>query len=124
MFDLLHREIARLRDELAERDETIRQLREALAGPPHRFPREWGLKPQGYAILNALYHAKHEWVQAKALFSAVRGLDDGEVQEPSTWLRPRLSQIRRKLPAIQIEGRRLVGYRLTPSDRAFLAPYV
>lgn len=112
----LHREIAMLRDRVAELEETLRQEREAFA-PAVVLPNEWRLSASETSLLLALYSAP--MIKNEGLFRIVSmGRHD-----PSDRLHQTvIAHTRKKLVpyGIAIENIHNVGFRLPAASKAIV----
>lgn len=118
--------VPRLLERLAEHEETIRQLRAALAPIAPAFPRAWRLSPRESTILAALVARRSSFVSRYALWLAIAapGADDQDPRIVDVYL----CRVRAKLRAlfglaepIETLRRGDTAWRLTPAALAELA---
>lgn len=118
MSDLLHREIALLRQQVEERDETILQLREKLIGA-FKLP-DWvpGLSPHEEALLRLL--VSRERVSNDMMAIAINADADTVYNMVRIYVR----KLRVKLGplGVQIVNEWGRGYHLDPASRERLSP--
>lgn len=109
----LHQEIARLRDRVAELEETLRQEREAFA-PVVVFPSEWKLSAAESSLVRALYSAT--MIPNDGLFRLV---SRGRAEHSDRLHHIVIAHARAKLKpyGIKIENIHSVGYRLPPASK-------
>lgn len=105
-------EIDRLRRAIEDRDETIRRLRETIAGGAFDIPGSWGLTRAEATLFRAL--VRREIATVDLLVTALWG-DEWQIEDPESALRAHLSRLRLKLAphGLGVRAERGLGYRLT-----------
>lgn len=118
--EALHRQVARLTGDLAERDETIRQLREQLFGDEHRLPTWLPPLTKHEAKVLAALHSGRVLTKGHILSAVYGGVDEPMEKIIDVFV----CRLRRKLAdtPILIETIWGHGYRLTPESIDLLWP--
>jgi hypothetical protein len=115
------REVQRLRDQVSELEETVWQLREALA-PAVAWPAEWRLTGKETLVLSALYACRGPYLSRESLLVAYDGFVSADDPPAEKIVDIYIHKLRAKLRGrVTIETHRgMGGWSLAPATRTFL----